>query len=89
MTSTPYVVPFVVFLGFMALHTLGLPALTEQVLWFAGMSAVIAAVARPALDFRVRHWAGTIAMGVVVFVLWVGPDQLFPGYREQIGRAHV
>ena len=78
MTSTPYVVPFVVFLGFMALHTLGLPALTEQVLWFAGMSAVIGAVARPALDFRVRHWAGTIAMGVGVFVLWV-----------EIGRAHV
>lgn len=82
MTSTPYVVPFVVFLGFMALHTLGLPALAEQVIWLAGMSAVIALVARPALDFRVRNWTGTIAMGAGVFVLWIGPDLLFPGYRS-------
>lgn len=82
MTSTPFVAPFVVFLGFMALRTLGLPAVTEQVLWFAGMSAVIAFVARPALNFRVRNWAGTIAMGVGVFVLWIAPDLLFPGYRE-------
>ena len=37
--------------------------------------------ARPALDFRVRHWAGTLAMGVGVFVLWIAPDVLFPGYR--------
>lgn len=81
MTSTPYVVPFVVFLGFMALHTLGLPALAEQLIWFAGMSAVIAFIARPALDFRVRNWAGSLLLGVGVFVLWIGPDLLFPGYR--------
>jgi len=24
---------------------------------------------------------GTIAMGIGVFVLWIGPDLLFPGYR--------
>ena len=66
----------------MALHQLGLPALTEQILWFVGMAAVIAIVARPVLDFRVRNWTGTIAMGVGVFVLWIGPDLLFPGYRE-------
>lgn len=82
MTSTPYVVPFVVFLGFMALHTMGLPALAEQVIWFAGMSAVIAFVARPALDFRVRNWVGSLLLGVGVFVLWIGPDLLFPGYRS-------
>lgn len=82
MTSTPYVVPFVVFLGFMALHTLGLPALLEQGIWFAGMSAVIAFVARPALNFRVRNWPGSLLLGVGVFILWIGPDVLFPGYRS-------
>lgn len=82
MSSTPYVAPFVVFLGFMALHTLGLPALTEQLVWFGGMAVVIALVARPVLDFRVRNWGGTIGMGVGVFVLWIAPDLLFPGYRE-------
>ncbi|MEO8099000.1 MAG: CAAX prenyl protease-related protein [Acidobacteriota bacterium] len=82
MTSKPYVVPFVVFVAFMALRGLvALPALAEQALWLAGMTAVIATVARPALDFRVRQWAGTVALGVGVFVLWIAPDLLFPGYR--------
>lgn len=83
MNSTPYVAPFVVFLACMALGKYsGLPALALQALWFAVMAVVIAVVARPALDFRVRQWAGTIAMGVGVFVLWIAPDLLFPGYRE-------
>ncbi|MEI9811890.1 MAG: CAAX prenyl protease-related protein [Acidobacteriota bacterium] len=67
---------------FLVLHSFGLPALLEQIVWFAGMSAAIWFFARPVLDFRVRHWAGTIAMGVGVFVLWIGPDLLFPGYRN-------
>lgn len=72
-----------VFLGFLALRgSLGVSALAEQALWFAVMAAVIAFVALPVLDFRVRHWAGTIAMGVGVFVLWITPDLLFPGYRS-------
>ena len=61
-------------------HT-GLGVLAEQAIWFIAMAAVIATVARPALDFRVRNWMGTIAMGIGVFVLWIGPDLLFPGYR--------
>jgi CAAX prenyl protease-like protein len=82
LSSTPYVVPFVVFLGFLALRSAGLPALGEQVLWFGGMALVIAFFSRPVLDFRVRHWSGTIALGVGVFVLWIAPDLLFPGYRS-------
>jgi len=80
--STTYVVPFVVFLAFLTAkgHT-GLGVLAEQAIWFIAMAAVIATVARPALDFRVRNWMGTIAMGIGVFVLWIGPDLLFPGYR--------
>ncbi len=71
------------FLGFLALHgAIVLPPLAEQALWFFGMAAVIAIVARPALDFRVHYWAGTITMGVGVFVLWIAPDLLFPGYRS-------
>jgi CAAX prenyl protease-like protein len=71
-----------VFLGFLALQPLvDLPPLLEQLLWFVGMAVVIATIARPALDFHVRQWAGTIAMGVGVFVLWIAPELLFPGYR--------
>lgn len=70
------------FLGFLALHSLGaLSPLPEQVLWFVGMAAVIALIARPAIDFRVRHWAGTLTLGVGVFLLWISPDLLFTDYR--------
>ena len=67
----------------MGLHSLdALPALLEQALWLGGMAIVIALVSRPALDFRVRHWSGTVALGIGVFVLWIAPDLLFPGYRS-------
>ena len=83
MRSTPYVVPFAVFLGFLALQPLvDLPPVVEQFLWFTGMAALIAIVARPALDFRVQQWTGTILLGLGVFVLWIAPDLLFPGYRS-------
>jgi CAAX prenyl protease-like protein len=31
-----------------------------------------------------RYWAGSIAVGVVVFCVWVGPDVLIHGYRNSI-----
>jgi uncharacterized protein len=81
--STPYVVPFVVFLGFLALQpVVDLPPVVGQFLWLAGMAAVIVTIARPVLDFRVRNWVGTMVMGVGVFALWIAPDLLFPGYRS-------
>jgi CAAX prenyl protease-like protein len=71
-----------VFLVVMAVRAYaGLPAVAEQALLFAGMAAVIAYFSRPVLDFRVRYWAGSIALGIGVFVLWIAPDLLFPGYR--------
>jgi CAAX prenyl protease-like protein len=45
------------------------------------MTAILALVARPALDFRIRNWFGSLALGVAVFLIWVGPDRLFPGYH--------
>ncbi len=79
----PYTAPFAVFLGFLVLHTvLPLPDLADQVLRVAAMTLVLWFVARPVLDFRVRNVAGTLLVGLFVFVLWIGPDLLFPGYRR-------
>jgi CAAX prenyl protease-like protein len=33
-------------------------------------------------DFRVSSWLGSVALGVAVFVVWIGPDVLWPGYRN-------
>ena len=83
MPSTPYVAPFVVFLGFLALQSyVNLPAVPAQLLWLVGVTASIFVFSRRVLDFRVRYWTGSIALGVGVFVLWIGPDLLFPDYRS-------
>jgi uncharacterized protein len=81
--AVPYVVPFFVFLALIGLGLLWTPPpLTDQLLRLAVMAAVLYWVARPALDFRVRQWGGTLLVGVLVFVLWIAPDLLFPAYRH-------
>ena len=45
------------------------------------MSATLAWLARPVLDFRIRNWSGSLLMGVAVFAIWIGPDRIFPGYH--------
>jgi hypothetical protein len=85
--SLPYIGPFVAFLGLLALSRAApFSPLTVQAGFVVCMLAVIAIVARPAADlqsgFRVRNWAGTVLLGISVFVIWIGPDRLFPGYRH-------
>jgi CAAX prenyl protease-like protein len=36
------------------------------------------------LDFRVSQWAGSIAVGLAVFVVWILPDLVVPGWREGV-----
>jgi len=81
--SVPYVVPFVAFMALIGLSLLWpLPALADQLVRLAVMAAVLYLVARPALDFHVTQWAGSLAIGIVIFALWIAPDMLFPGYRH-------
>ena len=83
MTSIPYVVPFGVVIALLAIHPL-LPfsPLGEQVFWIVAMTATLAGVARPVLDFHIRNWGGSLLMGVLVFAIWIGPDRIFPGYHS-------
>jgi uncharacterized protein len=85
--SFPYVGPFVAFLCLLALsRTVPFSGLTIQAGFVVSMLAVIAVVARPAPDlqsgFHVRNWTGTALLGISVFVIWIAPDHLFPGYRH-------
>lgn len=36
------------------------------------------------ISLRPYHWAASIALGAAVFILWIAPDLLFPGYRQTI-----
>jgi len=81
--SLPYLAPFCAFIAFLALERY-LPIGVE---WLYPtrvlvVTAVAAVFSRNVLDFGVRSWLGTIALGVAVFVIWIGPDVLWPSYRS-------
>jgi len=84
--SLPYVGPFVAFLVLLALSRwVGMPPLSLQLSYVSIMCAVIAFCIRGTISWqqvRVHHWASSILLGVAVFVLWIGPDLLFPHYRH-------
>lgn len=80
--AVPYVLPFVVFLLFLALQPYNpLPGPVEQVIRVAVLAAVVWYFSRPVLDLRVATPLLTVAFGIAVFGAWILPDILFPGYR--------
>jgi CAAX prenyl protease-like protein len=82
--SLPYIAPFAVFMGFVALQSsqYRLPELTAQIVWVSVVALVLFLVARPVIDLRAPRWPFSLLLGVAVFVLWIGPDLLFPSYRH-------
>jgi CAAX prenyl protease-like protein len=47
----------------------------------AVLAAFLWFFSRKQIDLKVTNWAGSIGLGVAVFLFWIGPDLLFPGYR--------
>ena len=81
--SLPYIAPFAVLLGFLALHsTVAFPERTDQLLRIAVVGAVLLLISRRALDFRVRNLWTTLAIGIAVFAIWIAPDWIAPAYRQ-------
>jgi len=77
-----YIGPFVAFVGVMALERLvPLPPQWLYPVRFLVVAALIATFSWPYLSFRPSAPLASIAVGVGVFVIWVGPDVLF-GYRH-------
>ena len=83
--SLRYVLPFIVFLAFLAGSAyLPAPAVWEYPLRVGAMAAILWFYSRSVIDLRVRNWAGTLALGVAVFAIWIAPDVLWPHYRDSI-----
>ena len=81
--AAPYVVPFAVFLAYLALRkAVSLPDLADQAISVALLSLVLLVIARPAIDLKVGNAAGTVLIGILVFAVWIAPDYFFPGYRS-------
>ena len=86
----PYVAPFVTFVALLGLHSLlPLPPLTSEILWLTLMVLVILSIARPALDLSLKSPILSILLGIFVFLIWIGPDVAFPGYRHHLENAVV
>src|SRR5262245_28694757 len=80
--SLPYVLPFAVF----GIFLIAAPYLTFLGVWeyplrVVLLSLVLAVFSRHVTDFRTRSPLSSVVFGVIVFLLWVAPDVLFPGYR--------
>jgi len=81
--SLPYVLPFVVFLALLSLDgKIGLSPEIEYPLRVVILAAVLWFFSRPVIDLKVTNWAGSIGLGVAVFVIWIGPDLISPTYRQ-------
>jgi len=76
------VAPFSAFIAFMALDKV--VPIGAEILYpvrVIVVTAVLFLFSRSVIDFQVKHAASTITLGVAVFVIWVGPDVLWPHYR--------
>ena len=77
--AVPYVLPFTVFFAFLAIQQL-VPV--PQSIRFFLIAGILAIFSRGVLAFRLVNPLGSILLGVAVFAIWIGPDVLFPGWRD-------
>ena len=79
----PWVLPFA---AYMVLHGLvpqdALNPALNQALRILIVGAILFFISRPIIDLRASAPLQSILVGIGVFVVWIGPDLLFPGYRE-------
>jgi uncharacterized protein len=81
--SLPYVLPFVVFLVFLGLQQYSpLSVEIDYPLRVVILAAVLWGFSRQVIDLRSSRPLETVLLGVAVFAIWVGPDILFPAYRQ-------
>lgn len=82
-SAVPWIAGFLTYIAFLALDSyIPLPVPAKYTLRVIVVSAVMLALARPAVPRSVSNPLGSILLGIGVFVIWVGPDVLWPGYRN-------
>jgi uncharacterized protein len=81
--AIPWVLPFAVFMVLLAvLKPLAIPQPWEAALWIVILVGVLLGVSRPVIELKPKHLLASTALGVAVFVMWVAPDALIPGWRS-------
>ena len=81
----PYVVPFAAFMAFLAVQKyVPLTPVYEYPARVVLLTAILWFFSRDVIDLRAKHKVETAVLGVAVFAIWIGPDMLFPMYRQNV-----
>ena len=81
--ALPYILPFAVFLLFLAIQfILPIPAIAVYSVRDLILAAVLIVFSRHVIQLHSFHRLETVILGVAVFLIWVGPDLIFPNYRH-------
>ena len=82
-TAARYILPFAVLLVLLVWQSVApLPVRLDYPLRVFVLAAVLALYSRPVIRLRPEHLTSTLLLGAAVFVVWIGPDLLFPHYRQ-------
>jgi uncharacterized protein len=78
-----YVAPFVAFLLVLSLSGQHfIPAAWEAPLWFLIIGLICWVCWPRDISLRPRYWLSSTVIGIAVFMIWIAPDYLIPGYRN-------
>ena len=80
--AVPYVVPFGVFLLFLALGDAFRLGEWDYPFRVAVLAAVLWFFSRHVIDLQPASWTLSIGVGAAVFFLWIAPEALIPDYRS-------
>jgi CAAX prenyl protease-like protein len=77
------VLPFVVFMAFLGLQQYSpFSASIDYPLRVVVLAGVMWFFSRDVIDLRSSRRLETVLLGIAVFVIWIAPDVVFPGYRQ-------
>jgi len=81
--SVPYVLPFAVFMFLLAIQKyLPLNPSIDYPLRVLLLSAVLLLFSRSVINLHSSRRLESVVIGMAVFVIWIAPDLMFPGYRR-------
>jgi len=81
--ALPYVAPFGVFLAFLAVDRfLPFPFEWIHILRFGVVFTLLITLSRGVIPSRISRPIASIVLGLAVFCIWIGPDVLWPAYRQ-------
>ena len=81
--SFRYIAPYALFLVFLiAAPYVPIPASADAPLRVVILGAVCYVCWPRQLSLSPRYWPASVGIGIAVFLLWIAPDVLIPGYRQ-------